>query len=500
MNNRVAALARPDPAPTPAQEFARLYTLTPEGAVRYLEGRDETAVTYDWRDMLEAEHAEKFTISRLTRADILKSIQDGITASVEGDLSRRDWTKSAAQLLAKEGWWGEVTQIDPATGEAVTTRFDKARLKLIFDTNTRVAYSAGQWERVQDAKATHPYLRYITRADERVRASHAAWNGVTLPVDDPFWNTHWPPNGWRCRCRVQSMTRREYDRAKADGTIRTAAPPGKTREWINPRSGKVRQVPVGIDPGWDYNPGVAGARAAKLRQTTHDKLDALPPSLAHAARAARLESGIPEGFSGPRPGLADLPPVPVVTLTGREFGAGLNKPQLAQAADALLRAIQKSPGLINDDTGWLFRVNQKGRKKMGDNADLSAAESKAVAGIERLVQNAIVAERHADIEHGNPDVAAVLRLYVPVDIAGVMYRAKLTVKDYKTAGEPKRLLHALAAIEIESAPLGTLPSYSGAKALQTAQPTAGRTLSIASLLAGATLQDGTPILPGAAAD
>ena len=147
---------------------------------------------------------------------------------------------------------------------AVTTTFDKARLKLIFDTNTRVAYSAGQWERIQDAKLTHPYVRYITQADERVRASHRPWNNVTLPAEDSFWNTHWPPNGWRCRCRVQSMTRREYDRLKADGAIVTERPPTKTREWTNGRTGEVLDVPVGIDPGWAYNPGQAGARRAEL--------------------------------------------------------------------------------------------------------------------------------------------------------------------------------------------------------------------------------------------
>jgi hypothetical protein len=30
-----------------------------------------------------------------------------------------------------------------------------------------------------------------------------------------------------------------------------------TREWTNRRTGEVMDVPTGIDPGWDYNPGKA---------------------------------------------------------------------------------------------------------------------------------------------------------------------------------------------------------------------------------------------------
>ena len=286
-----AALASQGPAPTPAQEFARLYKLTPAEMLDYLVGRTGVTPTFDWRDLWQDEHALQFTISRLARLDLLTAIQDGITASVEGDLSRRDWMKNTEQLLAKAGWWGDVQVLDPQTGEAVTTKFDRARLKLIFDTNTSVAHSAGQWQRVQDAQMTHPYVRYITRGDERVRASHAQWNGVTLPLDDAFWNTHWPPNGWRCRCRVQSMTRREYARLQADGSIKTEAPPAKTREWTNPRTGEVLDVPVGIDPGWAYNPGKAGARAAEVRATAERKLASVPAALAEAARQAGLFPG-----------------------------------------------------------------------------------------------------------------------------------------------------------------------------------------------------------------
>jgi len=199
----------------------------------------------------------------------------------------------------------------------------------------------------------------------------------------------------------------------------------------------------------------------------------------------------PFSFHGQRPGLHNLLPVRIMELTGQEFGTGLSRRELARAADAWLRVIQQGPGLYNEDTGWILRVNKTGRKKMGDNANLSAAESKAVAGIEELVRYAVVAEGHPDLEHGNAFVQAIYRLYAPATISGVLYRVKLTVKDYTGRGA-KQVLHALAAIEIENAPPGIFPSSASEDALQTSQPTTGRTLSIARLLAGAIRQDHRP--------
>lgn len=117
-------------------------------------------------------------------------------------------------MLKEAGWWGDVKARTP-DGRDVVTRFNPRRLKLIYETNTRMAYAAGRWERIQAAKGSHPYLRYVTRADERVRASHAQWHDVTLPVDHPWWKTHFPPNGWRCRCRVVVLTEREHQRRQS---------------------------------------------------------------------------------------------------------------------------------------------------------------------------------------------------------------------------------------------------------------------------------------------
>lgn len=253
-------------------------------------GRDALKISYDWRDVLNEEHAQQFTVSRLARLDVLQSIRDQITRSVGGDLTRRDYMKNGEEILAKAGWWGEKTIIDPDTGDAVTTTFDPPRLKLIFDVNTRSAYSAGQWERAQRTKATHPYARYVTKGDERVRASHAAWNNLTLLLSDPFWKTHWTPNGWRCRCRIVMISQADYDRgvSPTGEPLNKTAPENVTREWVNERTGEIMDVPVGIDPGFAYNPGVAGERAKQLAKATADKLAAAPADLADAAEKAGL--------------------------------------------------------------------------------------------------------------------------------------------------------------------------------------------------------------------
>nr|WP_295782223.1 phage minor head protein [Rhodoferax sp.] len=281
-------LSSPSSEPSAAQAFAALQKLTPTQAVDYLQKRDKVTNTYAWQDLWQQEHAQQFTVSRLARADLMQALQDQITKSVAGDLSRRDFMRDSQALLQKAGWWGTVEVLDPATGELVKTTFDAARLKLIFDTNTSMAQAAGQWERIQQTKRSHPYLRYITQHDDKVRPAHRAWDNVTLPVDDSFWLTHFPPCGWRCRCRVVSVSQREYDagRTPTGGVMRKTAPEIATRDWHNPRTNETHSIPVGIDPGFGYNPGIASARAKAQRDLEKEKLGALSPELATKAKAA----------------------------------------------------------------------------------------------------------------------------------------------------------------------------------------------------------------------
>jgi len=410
--------------------------------------------------------AQAFTVSGLAKLDQVQAVADALAK-----MQAEGGTLADFQKWAKTQDWS----------------LPHHRLETIYRNAVQTAYQAGHWRSFEESAKALPYLMYDAINDSRVRPSHLALDGVIKPVDDAFWKTASPPLGHRCRCTLKQLSRAQ---AMAKG-------------------GVTQNVPAegGADAGWGSDPREWGKTLGRLMrdrlavcavQTFANKIKGTPVQCQTAAYNAltAMNAEVPEptlkslNFWGQRPGLADLGTVPLVELTGDEFGAGLRYLALAKQADAHLRNLQKESGLINLDAGWLLKINGKSRKKMGDNADQSTAELKAVAGIERLARFSVVAERHADERHHNPDVVAVLRLYVPLLLSGNLYRVRLTVKDY---GDP-RMLHALSAIEIENAPLGILPSYSSSELpeLQKAQPTTGRSVSIKQLLQGATDNRGNP--------
>lgn len=61
------------------------------------------------------------------------------------------------------------------------------------------------WNDAMQNNSINPYLKYITVGDKLVRKSHKEMNNITLLSTDSFWNKYYPPNGWRCRCTVQSL-------------------------------------------------------------------------------------------------------------------------------------------------------------------------------------------------------------------------------------------------------------------------------------------------------
>lgn len=82
----------------------------------------------------------------------------------------------------------------------LNVKYNKTWLKTEYDLALAGSTMASKW--AQYETSPNAMLRYDTVGDARVRDAHKALNGTTLPVSHPFWNTHYPPNGWKCRCDV----------------------------------------------------------------------------------------------------------------------------------------------------------------------------------------------------------------------------------------------------------------------------------------------------------
>jgi SPP1 gp7 family putative phage head morphogenesis protein len=101
--------------------------------------------------------------------------------------------------------------------EAIFDTYNKNWLKTEYNTAINQSYSANRWLEIQENKDIFKYLRYQTAGDERVRDEHAILDDIVKPVDDPFWNTYYPPNGWSCRCIVveeEVITEKEIKQAE----------------------------------------------------------------------------------------------------------------------------------------------------------------------------------------------------------------------------------------------------------------------------------------------
>lgn len=48
-------------------------------------------------------------------------------------------------------------------------------------------------------------LQFDAVNDKRTRPSHARLDGIVRPVEDEFWDKHYPPLDWNCRCTVRKI-------------------------------------------------------------------------------------------------------------------------------------------------------------------------------------------------------------------------------------------------------------------------------------------------------
>jgi SPP1 gp7 family putative phage head morphogenesis protein len=102
------------------------------------------------------------------------------------------------QILQKNKSWNDFKN----DVLALNPKYNKNYLQAEWQTAKQSAMQASNWEHYLENTKLYPNLKYKTQGDERVREAHKVLNEIIAPVNSDFWKTHYPPNGWRCRCYV----------------------------------------------------------------------------------------------------------------------------------------------------------------------------------------------------------------------------------------------------------------------------------------------------------
>lgn len=153
----------------------------------------------EYKMISDAYRAKAFSVSGYTSLEVLQKFLDELTDACEQGKTKKEFMDSMNDFLERNGYEG----MNPFHAD------------VIFRTNMQTAYNAGHYKSMSDptTKKLRPYWKYVTAGDGEVRETHALMEGKIYSADDPIWDIWYPPNGFRCRCTVVSMTKKQVERS-----------------------------------------------------------------------------------------------------------------------------------------------------------------------------------------------------------------------------------------------------------------------------------------------
>ncbi|SCC08039.1 PBECR2 nuclease fold domain-containing protein [Gilliamella intestini] len=305
--------------------------------------RKANVPTNSYVDIYNNEHDYAFVVAGANRNALLNDFRAAIDKAISQGTTLDEFRKDFAEIVERHGW-------------SYNGGFNW-RTRIIYETNLNSSYQAGRYQQLRDAK--FPYMEYL-HSDyvEHPRELHQSWDHLVLDFNDPWWNTHFPPNGYGCQCRVRGRTKGDLKRMGKNQPDK--AP---TINWVdrvigeNSGNPRIARVPEGIDPSFEHIPG-----QSRLDNFVPNPLDTDPtlkrglpsskatdewPAIREVSKNRLLEKGLTEED--------------YANIFLNEFGATLTKPAIFKdvAGDALV--IGKQLFTVSK-TGEL-KVTKRGREQ-----------------------------------------------------------------------------------------------------------------------------------------
>jgi hypothetical protein len=229
--------------------------------------------TEDYATVYGRQHDRAFIVSGATKLDLIQDFRASVSQMINEGRTLADFKQDFETITARHGWSYRGT---PGW-----------RSQVIYDTNLRQSYNAGREQQMNDPalRRRRPYGLYRHSGKEHFRPEHKAWDGVVLLLDDGWWDSHSPQNGYGCGCKKFMISNRDVKRLNLK--VREQAPPDEMETRVIGKNGpnpRTVQVPKGIDPGFEHKPGA----------TWHPDLDRVDPTTARQYVAENLRDGVLE--------------------------------------------------------------------------------------------------------------------------------------------------------------------------------------------------------------
>jgi len=140
--------------------------------------------TATWKTLWKEQHARAFSVAGAMQDELLEDLRAAVDKGVADGMTLAGFRKDFDEIVQKFGW--------------VYNGGKGWRTAVIFNTNLSVAYATGNYRQMMDPDVlkARPYLRYVGSSATHPRPEHQAWANTILPADHPWWDTHYPPNGW----------------------------------------------------------------------------------------------------------------------------------------------------------------------------------------------------------------------------------------------------------------------------------------------------------------
>ena len=269
--------------------------LPPEGALRYFDSLN-LPLPANAGEAIAQTAAKARSIAGIYQQEIVGDLLHSLRQSAAEGTPFATWRKNAMVMLRERGLAldkaGDMVQ--QSTGEVVGTGLTRHRLQTIFQTQMTNARMASLWQKLQENKDARPYLQYSAINDARTRPAHRALDNVVYPIDDPFWDYFYPPNGFRCRCHVIALA--PLDVARAGLTVSHSSPEQFSEMVITNRKGQSHtRTRITLADGRSFTPdkgfdnNVGKNHLAQLGQLQMERAVDLPPRLASMAVGEALK-------------------------------------------------------------------------------------------------------------------------------------------------------------------------------------------------------------------